>query len=345
MILYLFLGALCFNAYANFKNKQNKISIYIVCLLVLFVGLQNNFTSDYSNYYNHFTEINNIYNVITSIYEIGFDFLILFIKKLNFGFHTLLLVIACTSILIKYYVINKISPWPCISFIIYFIYFFVYNDVSQIRHGLAIALCFLSVLFINKKLILSFLLILLASTFHTSALFFIPALLIDKFPINKKSILVFLILTCFISLIDIYNLINFLNDNFIHSFYISFKLDSYGASSAIPLLQFGFWFRVIFAIYYFKSCIDNSDHQHILFFKIFLLGIVMYCLTSSISILQARVSVYYMYMFLPMMGNVFNNIYINKNKKDIIFFVFIMTYLIIRFVLLVNGNYFSYQSI
>lgn len=345
MIIYLFLGLLCLNAYCNYKNGQKKISIYIVYLLILFVGLQNHFTSDYSSYSNHFNEINGIYNVLTSIYEIGFDFLILFTKKLNLGFQTLLIIIASISILVKYYVIDKLSPWPSISFIIYFIYFFIYNDLSQIRHGLAIAICFLAILYINKKTYISFLLILLASTFHTSALFFIPIVFIDKIPINKKTILIFLSIICCVSLINIYDLINILNNTFLHSSYISFKLNSYGMTSTIPFLQFGFWFRIIFALYYAKNCIDIKDRNQVRIFKIFLLGILMYCLTSSIGILQARVSVYYMYMILPMMGNLFEKIYINKNKKDIIFFMIIIIYLIVKFILLINNNYFIYQSI
>lgn len=50
-----------------------------------------------------------------------------------------------------------------------------------------------------------------------------------------------------------------------------------------------------------------------------------------------------MYMFLSMIGDVFEKIY--KNKKDIMVFILLMLYLIIKFILLVNGSCFIYYSI
>lgn len=314
MMIYLMLGLLCFNAYFNYRKGQKQISTFIICLIVLFVGLQNYFTSDYTSYLNHFSEINNFHNVFTSIYEIGFDLLLLLAKKINFGFQTVLLIIAGISIFLKYYVINKISLWPSVSFIVYFIYFFVYNDISQIRHGLAIALCFSAILFLKRKKIISLLLIILASSFHTSALFFIPVLIVDNIKVNKKTILLFCFMTMIFSFFNIYNLIFYLNNTFFHSSYITFKLNSYGVESVFPFMQFGFWFRIIFAAYFAKTSLNTDDDNQLRFFKIYLLGILIYCMTASITILQSRVSVYYMYMLLPMIGEVFNNIYMKKRR-------------------------------
>lgn len=345
MMIYLIFGLLCFNAYFNYKKKENQISISIICLIVLFVGLQNHFTSDYSSYLNHFSEINNFHNVLTSIYEIGFDILILLAKKINFGFQTVLLIIAGISIFLKYYVINKISLWPSVSFIIYFIYFFIYNDVSQIRHGLAIALCFLAVLLIKRKKFISLILIILASSFHTSALFFLPVLIVDNIKINRKTVFLFCLLLVISSFFNIYSLILYLNNTFLHSSYITFKLNSYGVEPIFPIMQFGFWFRIIFAAYYARSSLNINDDNQLRIFKIYLLGILIYCLTASISILQSRVSVYYMYMILPMIGDIFNNICKKKRKEDLLFFIILFLYLLIKFVFLVNGSYFLYQSI
>ena len=117
------------------------------------------------------------------------------IQQLNLytfkGYHSsFFLAYALIAITIKFYSISKLSIAPLFSAFAYFSYFYILQDLTQFRSGVAIGLVFWSLLDIVNRNRNAFLAkIIIASLFHYSAalLFFIYALS----PTLKKRTLVF----------------------------------------------------------------------------------------------------------------------------------------------------------
>ena len=167
MIFIAFFTALIIYASKYGFEKNKKISLVLIITLILITGLRKS-GYDLDNYRIHYNEMNNITDIFLTIYEFGFSFIAYIFNKFNIGFHSFMLFIAFLSISLKTRTFNKLSPYPIISFLLYYIIFFIYNDFTQIRHGLAIGICFYSILFMKdiKFKLLSF--ILLASHIHYS---------------------------------------------------------------------------------------------------------------------------------------------------------------------------------
>ncbi len=115
--------------------------------------------------------------------EYGFLSIIYLFNKVGLSFEIFIFTFCSISISLKAYVIKKISPYPIISLLLYFTFFFLLDDMGAIRRGFACSLVLLAYYFIfAKKYIVSSLLILLASSFHLTVLIVIPFIVF----INKK---------------------------------------------------------------------------------------------------------------------------------------------------------------
>jgi hypothetical protein len=186
MLIYLHFLFLVFSIslfLTNFKIKnKNLIFIFLVLVLILTAGLRiPNSDRDYQNYIDLFEKAPDIF------VEPFFIFISLFVKYI-FGNTpiVLFLVFSILSIGIKYFALKRITELWFISIFIYFSYYFILHDLTQIRAGVAASFLFLLISPIYNRKLFQFLLIsLLAICFHYSAIVFLFLWFFKK-GINKK---------------------------------------------------------------------------------------------------------------------------------------------------------------
>ncbi len=119
--------------------------------------------------------------------EYGFLSIIYLFNKVGLSFEIFIFLFCAFSVSLKAYVIKKISPYPIISLLLYFTFFFLLDDMGAIRRGFACSLIFLAYYFIfSKRYLVSSFLILLASSIHLTVLIVIPFLLFIGKKINLK---------------------------------------------------------------------------------------------------------------------------------------------------------------
>lgn len=345
-ILFLILINICM------KKSKYKINLYpvIVIILILYSGLRYNYSFDYENYLIHFNEINSLSSVISTGFEKGYSLLIFVFKILGFGFNTFLLFIAFLSIKMKEKVFNRLSVFPEISLLIYFLLFYVSNDVEQIRHGISISFCFYSLIFLyksdKKSNIISFSLIILGVLFHTSAMLFIPVYFIKDKVFSKKKYFIYFVISILLSFINFYDFIVIFNDIFLHSQYITQKISIY-ASNKHSFVSLTLLIKCvtlcIFGIYVF----DYKNKLHRLLFNTYYIGILYTILLSSIPILVARGTAYMRYSELLMIPMYIQNIKNKENKKiHILIITLLFSYYFFKFfILIINPEYFYYTTI
>ncbi|MFQ9924821.1 MAG: EpsG family protein [Beduini sp.] len=350
MILLFILVLILLNIYL--KKNHNKIDLFpiIIVMLILYAGFKYNYSYDYNNYLIHFNEINSFADVISTGFEKGYSLIIFIFKNLGLGFHALLLFIAFISIKTKSKLIKQLSIFPEISLLIYFLLFYVNNDVEQIRHGISIAFCFYSLIHMlknnNKSKVYSFLLIVLGILFHTSAILFIPVLFIKDKKISKKTYIIIFLISLALSYVNYFDLLTLLNNNFLHSLYLETKISLYARESN-SLINASLLIKLFILIVFYHFSFNSKDKSHRLLFNIYYLGIILSNVFNSIPILAIRGTIYMRYAELLIIPLYIQTVINQRNKRYhyIILLLIFIYYFMKFFTLITNPEYFYYTSI
>ena len=179
----------------EFKGITNIdfVLIILAIFLALFIGLRDIPVSrDYEAYLNTFSVVmhgeSNDGAGILPLFEPGFAFIVMACYKLFDSNQAIavMLVYGTISIALKIFVFRKISFNPLLVLLLYYSHYFLIQEMTQIRFGMACSLFFLALYYYleDKKLITLFF-ILLAIFFHNSAIIFPLLFLLRKDKLNK----------------------------------------------------------------------------------------------------------------------------------------------------------------
>lgn len=210
MIMYIVLLVLLFFMYPFFRKKSiqvagkaimlnNKVYIIMVSsILIVLLGFRGlSVGIDTMSYNNIFNSINslNFSQLFELKDEYGYILLQLFVGKVFGDFHFLLIIVAVVYIGVVSYHIYKYSGNPLLSYLLFIVYGFYSFAMSATRQTIAIALVMLAFEFIKEKKLFKFLFcVFLASSFHITALIFLPSYWFNKFKLNRKTILLFVLI-------------------------------------------------------------------------------------------------------------------------------------------------------
>lgn len=175
--------------YGNIKNKQlinNKYFIFIVLLvLILLSGLRymNALYSDEWIYRNDYTKIGNmdIKSIFSLKIEPGFVLLNWFLYKISSNPQFLIFICAVITNTLIVLTIAKLSDKFELSIFLFICIGFYFTSFNIMRQYLAISIVFWSIRYVGKGEFKKYLFsVLIASTFHFSALIMIPTYIIYK---------------------------------------------------------------------------------------------------------------------------------------------------------------------
>ena len=251
MTVLLFSSIVVANLFCAWTDKKSKLvfAISFVFLFVLFIGYGNvgyqthHDLSIYIDVYNNSDE--------TRSMEIGYHLLMLVGRFFDLDFFTFKAVVTVLSFgLIIYSVLLYTRNFHL--FLAMYAMFSLINDTERFRNFIAIAIVFYAVtnwLFIEKKhnKIIYIFLILIASTFHTSMLFYLILLIVG----NRQNVKVVNLVLMFTTVAC---LILFMNDNKIP--FTQYIIDHVNNAKLIRYLKnsgtnFGFLMPVVLHSYKF----------------------------------------------------------------------------------------------
>lgn len=300
-ILYFVFIAILAIQYEFIPFKNNYLLFAVALLLALLAGFRG--INVFRDYYNYQYSFDNIYELTGKgnlsyflILEPGYIAVVYFFRLLfesNYGL-AIMLFFAISGMLIKTITINKVSINPYLSLLFYYSYFFIFYEMAQIRIGLASAIFFISLPCLlkgDRKMYIF--LILVATLFHYSAIFYLVLLVFDVNNFNKKiywSVLLLSLLLAFVHL----PLLNVLR-NF-DSYDIG-KLNSYVEASSndmtINVFSFVNLCNILccsYLMFLLKTKAINSDKRLILFLKCNILSIFILSFLSSAPAIDLRVN-------------------------------------------------------
>lgn len=178
-----------FKAITNINFVLSVLAIF----LALFIGLRDIPVSrDYESYLKTFNVVihggSNDGQGVLPLFEPGFTLIVIACYKLFDSNQAIavMLVFGTISIALKIFVFRKISFNPLLVLLLYYSHFFLIQEMTQIRYGMACSLFFLALYYYlqDKKLITLFF-IFLAVLFHNSAIIFPFLFLLRKDKLNK----------------------------------------------------------------------------------------------------------------------------------------------------------------
>lgn len=183
---------------ARLKKNRNIYFILSVLLPSLFAAMRGETGSD-SLMYRIAYEQGSIHRWVD--FEIGYNFLMKIMRMLKLPYQALFFVVAMiimTFVIFSIYKKREVIDVKISTFIFMVgLYLFSFNGMRQ---SLAISICILAIIFLSEgKLIRSIFLILLASTFHLSALICL-GVIVFKYALSSKyykQILVIIVLVVF----------------------------------------------------------------------------------------------------------------------------------------------------
>lgn len=136
--------------------------------------------------------------------ERGYIFVNSLFKQLGFTFNEFLLIIGVISSTLIGLLFRKYSKYVFFTILIFLTKGYLYYFFTAQRQVLAMAICWLSLEFIVKRKLIPFiLLVLIASQFHSSALFFIIVYPLYLIKLTKKKIIIFYIASISIGVLKI----------------------------------------------------------------------------------------------------------------------------------------------
>ena len=341
MIYLILVVILIFLSYTEAISKSKLFSKYfsiiLSFILVLFAGLRNNVGTDWDAYFD-------FYKYSTDKVEIGYATINNFFGWLSIPYNIFLLFINGVSIILIYKFLKKNTVFKIISLLIFFSNLYLYFNLSGIRQALAISLtCFSFTHALNKNPIKFSFFVLLASTFHVTAISF---LFVYFIPRNKLKVIEILISLFFFILIyfylssisDLIALYSLKDANY----YINvqekseFLVQLYIIGISVRSVIIGMIFYVRKKLYLF----ENFNY----IFNIYLFGLAIYICTYMISPdIGVRVSSYFTIFDLIIAGTLINII---NNLRIRIFIVTIFSIIALYKIFgYMNSEYYVYNFI
>ncbi len=303
---YLIFSCLTFLTFKKIQ-QQNLIVIFILMILISVAGLRGPVDNDYKQYVDYYEQS------CSGIIPAEFSFY-LFSNIINILFsniQVLFIFYAIIGVSVKLYAIKKLTELWIFSILIYFSYFFILHEMTQIRIGVAVGFILLSIKYIEEKNIKYYVITLLAAVFfHYSALIMLPLYFLHKDRINK----------IFYFLIPIAYLLYFLDFNIVKVIgYLDFtkKYDFYKSLAPNNHINvFGYWqlLRCLFCgvlLWKLPLLLSNNKYAAILT-KFYILSCFFLVVFASIPSIASRISEMFASVeciLLPFL------IYLLKNKK------------------------------
>ena len=192
--------------FSFFKPKSNTVAILLFLIMWVLMGF-NTENADFSNYLNGYDEIYLLGPLFESgLKDPGYKLIILAFKYLGFDFYQFKIIISFICLFLLYKTIRKFSIYPALVTTCYFLFLFAL-DVTQFRNFISIIIVIFALRFIIedeiKGTIIFIILVLFASSVHSSSIFYL-LIILKRFKIGLKLMLI-LVLIVSILKVNLFN--------------------------------------------------------------------------------------------------------------------------------------------
>jgi hypothetical protein len=145
--------------------------------------------TDWDSYYDFFNNNNTLAEFENRAFEPFYTYIAYAVKTITDEYWVFLLVCTLLIYILVTPTIYKYSPLPFVSLLLYFL--LRKADIFFTRESIALAFCFFSIRFIEKRKLIPFIIsVLIGMQFHRSVIVFMPAYFIYTLRLNTKHIFI-----------------------------------------------------------------------------------------------------------------------------------------------------------
>ncbi|MFC5476145.1 EpsG family protein [Paraherbaspirillum soli] len=218
-IIYFFVAVMAIlDAFFLSLNKARVVCFFLVLCLFVVIGFRGEFDSDYAAYsgiYDAviFYDFDSFISSFRLNVEPLFVLTIIFLKFFTFGPQAIFIVCAFFSLSINWYYCLRWVPYPSLVILGLLSHSFLYREFTEIRHGVAGALCVASFFLLSSgRTRKAFVLQLIALLFHSASLFVISFSILFCSTSRKNFILICTGLGAILFFLGIHNLLEIANN-------------------------------------------------------------------------------------------------------------------------------------
>lgn len=291
IVLYIFISII-----AIIRTDRKTKSDY---LLICFLGIALILTCTYKPAYklaDAEVYIHDYYSSTTNERIEPLSTLLFNISKSIFSHYTgMFFLFALTSITIRLYSIVKLAPFLWTSIAIYLYQIFILHDLIQIRAAIASAIILYSIKpLYERKIWIYFLLTLIATLFHYSAIIMVPLWFINPYKI-RRALFYCIIPICYCCALlgfTLSHLVQYIPIGFIQNGFAAYELTMSVQGTEINILSWPQIVRCTIFIYLLASYKRIQRHYQytIALLKIYAIGLCSYIILSDIPTFANRIS-------------------------------------------------------
>lgn len=339
---------LCFFAFIEGQNLDRRITGYFYFLFCfsffLFSFIRWETGTDWKNYYEYFLNVSNTL-AENDPFEMGFGLLARVVSGFSDNYTVFLFIAGFLLFVFQSVAIKKLSPYPIISLL--FLWSIQFANILFVRQWIAIAILVYSVVYIQKRKIFPFiLLVLLAASFHRTSLIFLLSWWVYNLKLSKKKMTIILIISISFSVI-LAKIIEILSGGL--GSIIQAKIDTYLSNDynedtnedlgllTIIIKGFANKFLILFTSFYLCDRIKEKYPQFQGYLNMYWFGAVIYFSTISISLVFVRFSYAFDFFQIILVPYFFRTV--ESNILKIGMFIIFFIYLFLRMWQLLNGPY------
>ena len=307
LLLILVLCTINWIVKRTYEINPAVIYFIILFLFILFNGLRYDVGTDYSGHLEDF--INKSY----SKFAPGFLLLNKLFFPVNYGFFFVILIscIITYSFIFENLRLNRIDYVAIPIFVCLFL--FQFNNL--IRQAISVSIFFYAIRFIHlRKPVVFFLLVLLASAFHSSALFLFPFYLIGRVKINRIVALVLVVIAFII--FEKEDTIGFILSKItglpVYGHYVNTEFISSGDKNT----GLGYLTKLCIGIILLLKKDENTSVEYNTYYNLFVISVILVPLANKIAVID-RINYYFYIAILYILPYYI----INKSKSIVDYFL------------------------
>ena len=320
-----------FYQYDKYKILQNIFIVSMFISIWMVSGLRYNVGTDFKSYEILFENVDN-YDITNSVFELGYLILNKITKLLINDSQVIFLITSLIVLILIVRTVYKYSSKLELSMYLFINLYFYYESLNIIRQYIAIAVMFYAVKYVyNRNFIKYILCILVASLFHTSAIFSFPIYFMYNFKLTNVKILKGLLVSMIIlNLVQpVFNIISLFIPRY--SYYSGGELFSTGTYRSIIIMG-----TIFFIAYIKRKTLIQNDYKNNLYINVLFIAFMLSFMGLK-SVLFIRIMVYfsiYSIMIIPNIVNTFDT----KLKPIIYLLVITISYVYAYLLLSINDG-------
>lgn len=343
-LLYLLIeliGMIIIHISVSSKKYKKLYSFILIVFLSFFIVARDiSVGTDYQTYHDAIIRVasGNLESYDEGWLSYGFRWLISFISFFQISNeYIVFIVIFLISVFTLYFFIDTIqrySCYPTLGLFIFFCFCLYFQMMNQFRQMFAISLVFYSIRFINKSLCKYLFCILVASSFHSTAMVMFPVYFVYKFR-NFSFLCIFYFVLAILSFV-LFNYFKLLISFTSYAKYLNWSHYDVGITlNSLSNLIVRFIFLFISLLFWKKIALKNQSVDYLVLYHFIFICTILQIISVN-SNLFTRLTTYFFVVYILLIPQILKCIlyktrFSSKLIVRIVLFTFLLVYQIVYF--------------